>query len=148
MYIFFTHLHHLLSWLVLLAAIFALYRSWTGYIAKKAWLQTDNTAGLIFTILVDIQVLTGLILYVFLSPLTKTAFYDFGAAMKNPLLRFYAVEHILVMLIALALIHIGRSKAKKAANDLKKHTITAIFFTIAFVLILSRTPWEKLFKFF
>ncbi len=67
--------------------------------------------------------------------------------MKNSMLRFYAVEHILVMLIALALIHIGKSKAKKAKTDVRKHKISAIFFTIAFVLILSRIPWEKLLNF-
>lgn len=144
MYVIFNQAHHYLSWLVLLAAIWALYRAWTGYIGKKRWQKADNTAGLVFTILIDIQLLLGLILYLFLSPLTQAAFADFGAAMKNSMLRFYAVEHILMMIIGLVLIHIGRSKAKKATSDISKHKITAIWFTIGFILIVSRVPWNKI----
>lgn len=145
MYVIFNQVHHYGSWLVLLAAIWTLYRAWTGYIGKKSWTKADNTAGLVFTILIDIQLLLGLILYFFLSPLTQAAFADFGAAMKNSMLRFYAVEHILMMVIGVALIHIGRSKAKKATSDIAKHKITAIWFTIGFILILSRIPWDKIF---
>lgn len=145
MYVIINQIHHYGSWLVLLAAIWALYRAWTGYIGKKRWLKADNTAGLVFTILLDIQLLIGLVLYFFLSPFVKVAFADFGAAMKDSMLRFYAVEHILMMIIGLVLIHIGRSKAKKASSAISKHKITAIWFTIGFILILSRVPWDKIF---
>lgn len=145
MYIFFNQLHHYWSWLVLLAAIYTLYRAWSGFIGKKTWIKADNTAGLVFTILLDIQLLIGLVLYFFFSPFVKIAFADFGAAMKDSMLRFYAVEHILMMVIGLALIHIGRRKAKKAKSDISKHKITAIWFTIGFIVILSRIPWDKIF---
>jgi hypothetical protein len=91
----------------------------------------------------DIQFLIGIILYAFVSPLTKAAFSDFGAAMKNPALRFYAVEHILLMVIALVLVHIGRSKSKKAIAPWKKHRAAAIYYGIALVLILAGIPWDK-----
>jgi hypothetical protein len=65
--------------------------------------------------------------------------------MKNADLRFYVIEHIMVMLIALVLVHIGRSKAKKAHTDISKHKTSAIFYTIGLVLILSRFPWNKIF---
>ena len=147
MYVFVNHFHHYMSWLVLAAILVTLYRSWSGFLGKKSYTEADNRSGLVTSILTDIQVLVGIVLYVFLSPLTKAAFADFGAAMGNSMLRFYAVEHILVMISALALIHIGRSKAKKARNDVTKHKHTAIFTTIALVLILSRIPWEKFIRF-
>ena len=147
MYIIFNQVHHYLSWVVFLVAIYVIARSWVGVISKNAWTSADSKGSLIFSILADVQALIGIVLYVFLSPLTKVAFSDFGAAMKDSMLRFYAVEHILVMLIALALIHIGKAKAKKAKTDASKHKFSAIFFTIAFILILSRIPWEKLLNF-
>lgn len=143
MYIFFNHIHHYLSWLFFFALIFSVGKSWIGFIAKKPWSAVDGRLSLVTTVLMDLQVLTGIILYVFLSPLTKAAFADFGAAMGNSMLRFYAVEHILVMLIALALLHVGRSKMKKSADGIKKHRITALYSTIALVFVLSRIPWEK-----
>jgi hypothetical protein len=147
MYVFFTQVHHYLSWLVLFVLISAVVRAWIGFAGKKSWSSVDSRTSLVSTILMDIQVLVGIILYLFLSPLTQAAFADFGAAMGNSMLRFYAVEHTLVMLIALALVHIGRSKMKKSADGVKKHKITAIFSTIALLLVLSRIPWEKLFSF-
>ena len=63
--------------------------------------------------------------------------------MENAQLRFYAVEHILIMIIAIAVIHIGRSKSKKAPTQLKQHRSAAIFYTIGFILILSSIPWDR-----
>jgi hypothetical protein len=65
--------------------------------------------------------------------------------MKNSALRFYAVEHILLMIIALVLVHIGRSKSKKAVAPWKKHRVAAIYYGIALVLILAAIPWDRAF---
>jgi hypothetical protein len=88
---------------------------------------------------------TGLILYFFVSPFTKAAFADFGAAMKNADLRFYAVEHLSLMVIALILVHIGRIKSKKALVYVNKHKSAAIWYGIAFILILTGIPWDRAF---
>lgn len=147
MYIFLNEVHHYLSWVVLLSMIYALWRSWSGMLGKKNWTIPDGRTSLWVTILIDVQVLTGIILYGFLSPLTRAAFMDFGAAMGNSMLRFYAVEHILVMVIALILVHVGRVKMKKRTDGPGRHKISAIFLTLAFLLILSRIPWDKFIRF-
>lgn len=144
MYLTFTQVHHYLSWMVLIVLLYAVAKAWIGFITNKNWSGNDNLAGLVMLIAVDVQVLTGIILYGFLSPLTKTAFADFGAAMKNEMLRFYAVEHIMVMLIALVILHIGRKKVKKATQAKVKHKLAALFYTAGLVLILSRIPWDKI----
>lgn len=144
MYIGFLHLHDTLRWLLLLSLLVTLARYLNGWIGNKRWTKKDNLLGIIFVSLMDIQVLTGLVLYFFLSPVTKTAFADFGAAMKNDALRFYAVEHLAMMVIALALIHIGRAKSKKAASDLKKFKTAAIFIMISFAVIVAAIPWGRL----
>ncbi len=61
--------------------------------------------------------------------------------MKDPLLRFFAVEHLVLMLVGLAFVHVGRARAKKARSDVAKHKTAAIFYTLGFVLILVGIPW-------
>lgn len=144
MYTGFLHLHDTLRWLVLLGLVVTLVKYLNGWLGKKAWTKTDNLLGIIFVSLMDLQVLSGLILYFFLSPVTKMALSDFGAAMKDQGLRFYAVEHFTMMLVALALIHIGRAKSKKAGTDLKKFKTASIFFLISLVIITIAIPWSRL----
>lgn len=143
MYIGITHLHNLLRWLILLAALFVIFRAWTGLFGKKNWTKADNLAGIIFTSLFDLQILTGLALYFFLSPITQIAFIDFGAAMQNPEMRFWSVEHITLMFVALVLVHVGRFRAKKTGDAVRKHRISAIFYTLALLLILAGIPWNR-----
>jgi hypothetical protein len=145
MYIITLQIHHYLSWFVLLAALFALFRSWYGTIFKKWWSPTDIIAGMLFSISIDLQLVAGIILYAGLSPITTSAFEDFGTAVKDPGIRFYAIGHIAAMLLAVIFVHVGRSKAGKAQFPARKHRISAIFYTIATLLILSRIPWERIF---
>ena len=143
MYTGLLHTHNMFRWLVLIVIVLAVVFAFIGWFNKRDWNKKDNTTGLILTIFMDIQFLVGIILYAFVSPLTKAAFSDFGAAMKNSALRFYAVEHILLMIIALVLVHIGRSKTKKAVAPWKKHRVAAIYYGIALVLILVGIPWDR-----
>jgi hypothetical protein len=135
--------HNILRWVVLLAGLFAAVRALQGWLGKRDWTPLDNQAGLIFTISMDVQLLLGLLLYFVLSPITKQAFTNFGAAMSNSALRFYAVEHFLTMLVAVVLAHVGRSRAKKAIDSTHKHRLAAIFFTLAMLAILAAIPWSK-----
>ena len=143
MYIGLLHLHNVLRWLILIAALVVLLKYFIGWFSQKKWQKSDHILGVIFTALIDLQFLTGIVLYFFISPITKTAFQDFGAAMKNADLRFYAVEHALMMLVAVALVHIGWSRSKKAATDKSKFSQALIFFGIAYVIIIALIPWSR-----
>ena len=143
MYTGLLHTHNMFRWLVLITLVLAVLFALAGWFGKREWSKKDNLTGLLLTIFMDIQFLVGLILYAFVSPVTKTAFNDFGAAMKNADLRFYAVEHILMMVIALVLVHIGRAKSKKDVANWKRHRSAAIFYGIALLLVLAGIPWER-----
>jgi hypothetical protein len=145
MYPILLKIHQIASWFLLLAAAWALVRSWRGMIFGKSWLTADKRAAFFLVLLTDLQVLAGLILYFVYSPLTRIIFSNFSATMSDTQVRFYAVEHIAVMLIALIVVHMGRANARKAQFANRKHRISAIFFTIATLLILSRIPWERIF---
>lgn len=144
MYTGFLHLHDILRWLLLLTMVIAVVKYLAGWFGNQLWTKTDNILGIAATALMDLQLITGLALYFFLSPLTKIAFSDMGAAMKNPDLRFYAVEHLSMMLIAIVLVHIGRAKSKKDVPDASKFKVAAIYFLIGLVLILAGIPWGRL----
>lgn len=143
MYTGLLHAHNGFRWLVLIALVISVSLAISGWAGKRNWNKADNLSGLITVIVMDIQFLLGIILYAFVSPLTKAAFSDFGAAMKNSELRFYAVEHFLLMLIALVLVHIGRVKSKKVVAPWKKYRTTSIFYGIALILILAGIPWDR-----
>lgn len=144
MYTGFLHLHDVLRWLLLVSLVVTLVKYLAGWFGNQSWKKADNILGIVFTSLMDLQLLTGLVLYFFLSPITKLALSDFGAAMKNADLRFYAVEHFAMMLIAVVLVHIGRAKSKKAKTDQGKFKIATIFFLIALVLMVVGIPWDRL----
>jgi hypothetical protein len=61
--------------------------------------------------------------------------------MKDAYNRFFSLEHGLLMIIALILVHVGRVSVKKAATPAAKHKRTLLFFGIAIVLILAAIPW-------
>lgn len=144
MYIGLMHLHSTLRWLILVVAVVLFVKYIRSWMADKSWQKSDRVVGLIFTSLFDLQLLTGLVLYFFFSPLTQVAFSDFGAAMKNPDLRFYAVEHLSMMLIALVLVHVGWAKVKRARPDRKKFKVAVIFFSVAMILVLAAIPWSRI----
>lgn len=135
-------LHNITRWVVLLAALWALIQMYRGWFGRTAWTDGDSQASRIFTISLDVQFLIGLILYI-VSPLTQSAMQDFGAAMGNSDLRFFAVEHILMMLIAVILAHVGSVMARRATDAAKKHRNAAILYTISTVLILAAIPWWR-----
>jgi len=134
-------LHSWMRWAVVITAVLVIVQAFRGWSGGVAWDATKARFASWFVNATSIQLVIGLILYGFLSPVTLQAFSDMGGAMKDSVVRFWAVEHMSVMLVAVALAHIGAGRVKKAADDQAKHRAAAIFFTIAIVLILVSIPW-------
>lgn len=134
-------IHSLLRWIVLVAAVIALIRAFGGWTSGRPWTPVDERVGKQFLLFFDIQLLVGVLLYAVFSPLTQVAFSDFGAAMGNSVLRFWAVEHLIGMLIAVALAHVGRVRARRLADSTSRHRTTAIFFGLSMVVMLVSIPW-------
>jgi hypothetical protein len=65
----------------------------------------------------------------------------FGDAMKDPALRFWAVEHTASMFAAIALAHVGRVLARKATTPAAKRTRLLVCFGLATLLIIIGMPW-------
>lgn len=86
--------------------------------------------------------LLGLVLYA-LSPIVRTGLGDLGAAMGVRELRFFSVEHITGMLIALAFLYVGAARVRRASSDVSKLRQAAIWQTLATISILVSVPWWR-----
>ena len=135
-------LHNITRWLVLIFGILAAVRAFSGWLGKKEWVKADDRAGMLFTSMLDLQLLLGLLLY-FTSPFMQPILKNFGAAMSNSGSRFFAVEHIGVMVLAIVIAHVARSVSRKAASSAGKHKRAAIGFGLALIMVLAAIPWAR-----
>ena len=141
MYTFLLHLHSVNRWLVLITALIVLVQSFIGWQNRKPYTKGNNIVHTAFVGLVHLQLLTGLLLYFVYSPVTQQIFANFGAAMKDSSLRFWAVEHTLGMVIGTILAQVGRTLSKKAATAELKHKKAFIFTFIAIIIIFLSIPF-------
>lgn len=139
MYVFVLSLHNYLRWAVIIVALVALVMAWSATAAKGRWTPQQLNLGRLLTGVFDLQVLVGLVLYLFLSPITRSAFADMGAAMKNTPVRFFVAEHLVGMIAAAVLFHLGAARAKRKDSPAQ----AAIFYTIAIVVVLASIPWGR-----
>jgi hypothetical protein len=118
-------------YLVLLFLLIVIVKSLAGLVGKKPFGKADNLLSLFLLIFTHIQALSGLILY-FVSPWVK---FD-STTMSDKLTRYWTVEHIFAMLIAVVLITVARSTSKKMADPVAKHKRLLIFNTIALIIVV------------
>jgi uncharacterized membrane protein len=139
MYTIVLAIHSWVRWLALVAGIGATLAALMGRV------QSENSPadrwGLFLMMALDIQMLLGLLLYLVLSPNMAPILENFGAAMKDPPLRFWAVEHISTMFIAVILVHVGRVLARKALSPVAKRTRLLVCFGLATLLMMVGIPW-------
>ena len=130
------HLHSTLAIVLLIALVVAILITIANYAGNKPYNRKIALIGLISA---HIQGLIGIILY-FVSPLGLSSFS--GENMKNGDLRLYFLEHPIMMIIALVLITMGYSKAKKLTDQKAANKTVIIFYILGLILILTRIPWS------
>ena len=136
-------LHNLLRWLVLGGMIWALVVIYRDLFGGAAWTERHRKAGVIYTAVLGLQLLLGLLLY-FIGPYSVLAINDLGTAVQDAVLRFFALEHPVQMILAVIIAQVGYSVSKRASTDKAKFRWAAICYTLAAVLILISIPWPFL----
>lgn len=142
MYQFILGLHNILRWVVLLGGAYALSVTLKGLFSRATYGDSEQRAGLIFTSALNAQFVIGLILYV-ISPLVQGALRNMSGAMQNDQLRFFAVEHITIMILAVAAAQMGYSFAKRAKTDRAKFMRASIGYVLSALLIIFAIPWWR-----
>jgi hypothetical protein len=125
-----VHLHNLLRWVVLIAMLFAIVQ----LLLKKDALKASK----VLLISAHSTLVLGLYQY-FFGPFGFKLIQAAGmkVAMASSAIRFWAVEHISSMLIAIILITIGHIKYKKGGAP----KTTLILYILALLLIVAAIPW-------
>lgn len=131
-------IHSLIRWAILILGLIAVIKAIGGISGNRPYSNSENKTSLFFMVCCDIQFILGLLLYF------GNSWFDQlkdPANMKIAGIRFFTVEHSIMMIIAWILVHVGRVAVKKAALDLTKHKRTLIFFGLALIIILAAIPW-------
>ena len=131
--------HSWIRWIALVAAVGATLAAMRGK-ADGANSLTDRWA-LVAMMVLDLQLLLGLLLYFVVSPNMRAILDNFSGAMKDPAQRFYAVEHTSAMFVAIALAHVGRVLARTAPTPAAKRTRALICFGLVTLLLILGMPW-------
>lgn len=130
------HAHSGIRWIVLVLLIVSVFKALLKWKSKAPYTDGDRKLSFFTMLSVHIQLLLGLALY-FMSD--KVVFS--GDAMKVAITRFFTAEHSLMMIVAIALVTIGYVKAKKAADEVKKFSLTFWYNLIALLIVLAFIPW-------
>jgi len=136
---FLTKSHNGLRWVVLILMLTAIAKAFIGKSGNKIY-ASDRKWMMFAMISLHIQLVIGLALY-FYSPTVEIALTDMAASMKSSALRFWAVEHILGMFIAIAIATFGYSKAKRLKNDARAYNLVFWSYLIALFIIIATIPW-------
>ena len=136
--------HSYLRWVVVITSLLLCIRSFMAWRSKRNWKQADERLHVALVADFRCQFTIGLLLYVFLSPLSWAFFADLRNTIKEPTLRFFGMEHVLVMLVATAIVHVGRVQSKHAATDSLRHRRVWTTTLFALLLITAAIPWPGL----
>ena len=142
MYTDLLDLHSVLRWVILVLALVAIFKSYSGMTAGKVFSAGDRKVGLFLMIAAHTTLVVGFYLWL-AGPygLANIRNLGFGEVMRDRVYRFYAVEHLVGMLIAIVLITLGRGAAKKSISDRAKHKRTFWYILVALVIMLATIPW-------
>jgi len=134
----FQHLHSALRWVVLFLLVWTLIQSRIGKNKGDAFSAKQAKLGLFTMISLHVQLLLGLTLYIGKG---WSSMLGDSTIMGIAVMRFFVVEHLIGMLIAVVLGTLGHSLVKRASDDTVKYKRQFLFFGLALVLIMASIPW-------
>jgi len=143
MYPYVLSLHNIVRWIVLLAGVWAVILAWRGWLGRRQWTSAEARATRAFVGVLDLQFVLGLALFAVFSPLTRQAFSDVGAAMQDAPVRYFLVEHPLIMLGAIAAAHVGAVQIRRATNDAERFQRASIWLGLSLAALAGFIPWAR-----
>jgi uncharacterized membrane protein len=134
MYEILKHTHSGLRWVALILILLAIYNS----IIAKEFNKREKLINLFSMVSLHLQLVLGLILYIISD---KVKFFDGWMKEPSGIYRFYGMEHLAGMIIAIALITVGYVKSKKGTTPAEIYKPIKLFYIIGLILILASIPW-------
>jgi hypothetical protein len=143
MYPYVLGLHNIARWIVLLAGVWSVVLVWRGWLQRRQWTVAESRATRAFAGALDLQFVLGILLFAVFSPLTRQGFRDIGAAMSDAPVRYFMLEHPLIMLVAIAFAHVGAVQVRRATSDAEKFQKASILYGLALAAIAGFIPWAR-----
>jgi len=137
-------IHSITRWLLLFVILAGILRAWMGLRGNRPWSSLENRLELAATMIMDVQLLTGLLLYFVFSPITNQIWTDLMQAFSLPAFQFFGVFHPLFMIAAAVALHVMRRKNKTSATDRQKHRLNAMGYILSLLLIMLAIPWFEI----
>lgn len=137
MYDIVIRFHFVISSLFVILAFIVVIWSTIGWIKKLNYSKVFNRLSFFFLHLLYLQLITGIVLYFFLKPDPDSGSLTLEEAMNQSSMRFWAIEHVSLMIFALILSQIGRFILKESTMDRKKYRSATLYFGISLVVVLS-----------
>src|SRR5687768_6341222 len=141
MYSLVLPLHSMVRWFVLISLVLAIVTAVNGLVKKRPYTAFDDSLRHWTATIAHVQLLLGLVLY-YISPITDYFLNNFNSAIHQREIRFFGMEHSLMMFLAIVTITIGSMKAKRRTTDREKFKTLIIWYAFGLFLILTSIPWE------
>ena len=136
-------LHSWVRWAVVIFAFVVTNAGFRGFRDGNAWTPVDEKRQIALLAFADLQLVVGALLYLLWSPLARAFVSDPGHFIHDHTIRFFGLEHPFMMLVAIVLLHVGRSRSKKVEGP-RRHRVVAIFGALAVFAMITSVPWPGL----
>jgi len=134
--------HSILRWLILFSVGTAGFVALIGYLRRTPIIVWERSLTIIAMVLCHVQVVFGLILYAIrYKSYAEHTLRGFQTPLSQTVRTYWKFEHIGMMIIAIALVTVGRIVSKKAKTEPGKQLRIAIFYLIAWLMMVLMTPW-------
>ena len=127
-----------MRWVVLALLVVTIFKAWSTKRNASGFSAGQAKLGLFSMISLHIQLLLGLALYFMKG---WASMLGTPGVMSSTVMRFFAVEHLVGMLIAIVFGTLGHSLVKRASTDELKNRRQFRYFLIALVIIIASIPW-------
>ena len=136
LYTFTFKIHIVISTITLLSGLATVILAGQGWAGKRPFSKADGVVSLVFNIALYIQLILGFIIYFTLRTSLEGPFWEVPDTENDASLRFWAIEHIALMIFALFLTQLGRIFIRKSVASVRKFRASLFYNGAALLLIL------------
>lgn len=129
-------IHIVISTITLLAGIFTILLSVHGLSRKRDYVRRDYVVSLVFNVALYFQLILGFLIYFLLRTTLEGPVWEVPDTQNDASLRFWAIEHIALMIFALFLTQLGRVFIKRSKGPSRKFKASLFYFGTSLLLIL------------
>ncbi len=129
-------IHIFISTLTLISGIITLVLSIQGWAKKREYKRADEWSSVIFSIALYLQLILGFIIYFTLRTALDSPLWDVQDTKNDASLRFWAIEHIALMIFALFMTQLGRIFIKRSSSSVRKFKASVFYYGTSLLLIL------------